>query len=309
MSQHPDRHLPVGVDPARIVARVGLISDTHMPERCPAWPPGLFEVLRGVDLLLHAGDVGELWVLDQLGALAPVIAVHGNDDGADAWRELPYRQVVAVAGVRLVLTHGHYPERGEEMASHAIDDWGPKLDRLASFGASAGARVVVSGHTHIPVAHEHRGVLLVNPGAVAAGGSTSRQLYRTVAILFVRDDGALFVTHVDLAALERPFVATVDWEAGFRAAAAHYEQSILAPDLAARWGRLREIVVPFSREELRPVIAVLARCARRCWSGERELVTVDDLVTELARAVDLPTALREQLVVAMLPAAGEYNLR
>ena len=68
---YPDRFLPAGMDPARIVARIGLVSDTHMPDRCDALPPALFATLRGVDLLLHAGDVGELWVLDQLSAIAP----------------------------------------------------------------------------------------------------------------------------------------------------------------------------------------------------------------------------------------------
>ena len=55
----------------RVVARVGLISDTHMPERCAAFPTSTVDVLRGVDLLLHAGDLGELWVLDRLSAIAP----------------------------------------------------------------------------------------------------------------------------------------------------------------------------------------------------------------------------------------------
>ena len=51
--------------------RIGLISDTHMPERWPSLPPAIFELFKGVDLLLHAGGVGELWVLDQLSAIAP----------------------------------------------------------------------------------------------------------------------------------------------------------------------------------------------------------------------------------------------
>src|SRR3712207_2339587 len=96
---------PVG----RIAACIGLVSDTHMPERCAELPAALFEALRGVDLLLHAGDVGELWVLNRLSAIAPVVAVHGNDDTPDSQRELPYQQVVAVAGRRILLCHSHYP--------------------------------------------------------------------------------------------------------------------------------------------------------------------------------------------------------
>jgi hypothetical protein len=84
-----DRYLPLGLSENRIVARIGLISDTHMPARCADLPAAVFDVLRSVDVVLHAGDVGELWVLDQLSAIAPVIAVHGNDETAEAQRELP----------------------------------------------------------------------------------------------------------------------------------------------------------------------------------------------------------------------------
>jgi putative phosphoesterase len=253
---YPDRFLPAGMDPARIVARIGLVSDTHMPDRCDALPPALFATLRGVDLLLHAGDVGELGVLDQLSAIAPLIAVHGNDDMADAQRELPYRQVLTIAGIRFVLIHGHHPNRDDEMVSRVIDAWGPKLDRWASFAMSAGTRAAVSGHTHIPMAHEHQGILLVNPGAITSGGPISRQTRRTVAPLFVRDDGALATTHVDLAAPEVPYLPTIDWDAGFRVAHARYEQPILAPDLATRWVRLREIAATLPEEGVRPPLLV-----------------------------------------------------
>ena len=55
----PPEELPV----ERVVARIGLISDTHMPQRCAAFPAAVFDVLVGVDLILHAGDVGERWVV------------------------------------------------------------------------------------------------------------------------------------------------------------------------------------------------------------------------------------------------------
>ena len=89
-----DRFLPPGVDASTVVARVGLVSDTHMPERCAELPPSLFDVLAGVDLLLHAGDVGELWVLERLSAIAPV--VYGRD--GERWaRFLAERQHVVAA--------------------------------------------------------------------------------------------------------------------------------------------------------------------------------------------------------------------
>ncbi len=212
-----DRFLPPELPANRVAARIGLISDTHMPARCAALPPVLFEVLRGVDLLLHAGDVGELWVLDALSAVAPVIAVHGNDETTDAQRELPYQQVIAVGRQRILLTHAHYPDRAEEMESRKDDAWAPKLARRAAMGQQAGARIVVFGHTHIPMAVEYDGVLLINPGALACPNLESRQRVQSVAILTVRDDGAPFVTHIDLARPDQPFVPRIDWEAGSRA--------------------------------------------------------------------------------------------
>jgi hypothetical protein len=66
---------PPGLAPGQVAACLGLISDTHMPERWPELPGAIFDVFAGVDLILHAGDVGELWVLDRLSAIAPVLAV------------------------------------------------------------------------------------------------------------------------------------------------------------------------------------------------------------------------------------------
>jgi putative phosphoesterase len=117
-----------------------------MPERWAALPPALFAVLHGVDLLLHAGDVGELWVLDRLSTIAPVV-VHGNDDTEEAQRELPYQQIIAVAGQRILLCHCHYLAHAQEMDSRRDDAWTPKLDRRAALGQRAGAAVVVFGHT------------------------------------------------------------------------------------------------------------------------------------------------------------------
>ena len=62
--------------------RVGVVSDTHIPSRAPAIPPGVFEAFEGVHLILHAGDVSVRAALDELAALAPVHAVAGNIDDA-----------------------------------------------------------------------------------------------------------------------------------------------------------------------------------------------------------------------------------
>lgn len=276
---------------------IGLISDTHMPDRLAALPATIIPALRGVDLILHAGDVGELWVLDELSQIAPVVAVHGNDDTPAAQRELPYQQIVAVAGTRILLSHAHYPDRTEELASRVDDAWGPKLARRAAMARPAGAGLMVFGHTHIPMACPVDGVLLVNPGAVAPPNDTSRQTLRSVARLIV-DAAGVTVQHIDLDAPAEPLDATVDLAAGFAAAHRRVTASILTPELAAALPALRA-----SDESLRSALRVaLKRAAHRCWSGGLELVGPQDVLDELSMAQDDTILLRQAL--ARLVAGG-----
>lgn len=284
------RFLPPDLPAERVAACMGLISDTHMPERCEALPQAVFEALAGVDLVLHAGDVGELWVLDRLSEIAPVVAVHGNDDTAESQRELPYQQVMVVRGQRILLTHSHYPDREEEMAARRDDAWAPKRARWAARARRAGAGVMVFGHTHIPMVWREDGVLLVNPGAIASSGYITRQRVQSVALLFVRDDGEPFVTYVDLGSGVQ-FQPEIAWKEGFAAALRRSQASILSPDLEAvweEWWGLRHV----APEEAR---AAILRAARPCWSGEQAAVTRADLRAALQADTDLPGAPRAQL--------------
>src|ERR1700694_5389693 len=86
------------------MVRLGVICDTHIPDRMRALPPAAFDALQGVDAILHAGDVCVQRVLDALGELAPVYAVRGNRDLA---LRLPLDRELTFEGVRLGLTHGH----------------------------------------------------------------------------------------------------------------------------------------------------------------------------------------------------------
>ena len=94
--------------------RIGLISDTHIPEACEHLPAAVFDVLRGVDLVMHAGDVYVNQVLDELSAIAPVIAAIGNgDEGLDGHRftldandgRVKMAHLLEVEGVRIGLAH------------------------------------------------------------------------------------------------------------------------------------------------------------------------------------------------------------
>lgn len=119
---------------------VGVISDTHGLLRAEA-----VEAMRGSDLILHAGDVGNQEILVELEKIAPVTAVRGNVD-KDAWsRKLPLTDVVEVGGVSIYLLH--------------------ILDELDLKPEVAGFRAVVYGHSHKPQMEHKKGVLYFNPGS------------------------------------------------------------------------------------------------------------------------------------------------
>jgi putative phosphoesterase len=272
---------------------LGLVSDTHVPQRCDALPPGLVEALRGVDLVLHAGDVGELWVLDQLAAIAPVVAVHGNDDTADAQRELPFQQVVVAGGARVLLCHSHHPDREQEMAARRDDALPPKLARVAGLAAGAGASVLVFGHWHVPLVQQVGGVLIVNPGAIGTPNATTRQVHQSVARLTLEPSRPPGVEHVDLAAPDRVYRPRLDVAAGFEANAGKFSASILDPALGAGWDDLRPALT-----ELVPLEVgreVVLRVARRVWRGQREWITLPDLLAELEAEPGAPAGLSARL--------------
>ena len=131
--------------------RFGLISDTHNLLR-----PQVFELLRGVDRILHAGDIGSPDLLVALEAIAPVTAVFGNTDGWDIRHRVREEQWLELGeDRRLLLVHGH------QLAS-------PSPDGLRQ--AWPDADVIVYGHTHRQLVDGGtRGVALtVNPGAAGA---------------------------------------------------------------------------------------------------------------------------------------------
>jgi len=136
--------------------RIGLIADTHIPSMAKELPPQVAEAFAGVDLILHAGDLHVLSVLDELEHIAPVIAVRGNGD----WRlpedpRLRDAHLVKVEGVSIGLTHAlEYPESRWRSIEQSMErDFKQAVD------------VIVFGDTHMAMMEEYKGVLLVNPGS------------------------------------------------------------------------------------------------------------------------------------------------
>lgn len=128
--------------------RIGVISDTHGKLR-----PQVLTRFQDVDLILHAGDVNGLELLDELAALAPVHAVWGNTDGMDHRAHLPEVAEVEVADRRIVVAHGH--QLGSPTPEALVERW-PEAD------------VIVYGHTHRPMERRVGGTLVLNPGGAGA---------------------------------------------------------------------------------------------------------------------------------------------
>lgn len=112
--------------------------------------PGVFDAFAGVEMILHAGDVGDDDILDELETIAPTYAVRGNTDRVDNPR-LPESRELTVAGVRIHVSHGH------EVGAKPIT-------LLAAYDAD----VIVYGHTHRELITREDGRLVVNPGAAGA---------------------------------------------------------------------------------------------------------------------------------------------
>lgn len=279
-----DRFRPPDNEPGRIVATVGLVSDTHLPMRRRTLPPALFDVFHGVDLILHAGDVGELRVLDELSALAPVIAVHGNDDSVAAEQHLPYRHVIPIHGQRILLWHSHYPDRATELASRLSDTLIPKLDRNVHQAQHAGANIVVFGHWHIPLVYQKHGVTVINPGALASPNAFTRGLHHTVALLFLLEDRSYQVVHVDLAQPDRRFDVSLDFSAGFRKAALPYTASIVDADLESMLAYLLRHMI---WDDLKTFAPTWSELAHPIWEGEDRLFSLTDFDAGLEQAASV----------------------
>jgi putative phosphoesterase len=132
---------------------LAVISDTHMPRGARRLPDACLAHLRGADLILHAGDLVTVDVLEELEALGPpVLAVHGNVDESAVVMRLPAARMVEADGARIAMVHDAGAAAG-------------RLERMRRRFAEADA--VVFGHSHIPL-HEHDfdgGFHIFNPGS------------------------------------------------------------------------------------------------------------------------------------------------
>ena len=151
---------------------VGVVSDTHIPDRTRNLHPQLIKALEEhkVNLILHAGDICVPRVLDELHEVAPVLAVKGNRDILFG-NELPISRSLEIEGTKILLTHGHMG-----MTSYWLDKlqhilMGYRLDRYMKRvkNEMPGAGVYIFGHSHKSEVIWQDNVLFFNPGSVSIG--------------------------------------------------------------------------------------------------------------------------------------------
>lgn len=131
---------------------IAIISDTHLPRGSRTLPDACVQRLKAADLIVHAGDLSRIEVLEELKGLGPVIGVHGNTDDLLLRAALPESAVIGVCeGLTLAVIH----------------DAGPAQGRIRRLNARfPGADAVIFGHSHIPL-HEQApdGFQIFNPGS------------------------------------------------------------------------------------------------------------------------------------------------
>lgn len=151
---------------------VGVIADTHVPDRVDGLHPDLEDILRSekVDAILHAGDISSPAVLKQLEQIAPVYAVRGNRDWAFR-NTLPWSRMLNMGGLRILLTHGH-GGLGDYLLDkiwYLVDGYRPERYLKLLERRLKDEQVVIFGHTHRSLVLERDGRLFVNPGSAAFG--------------------------------------------------------------------------------------------------------------------------------------------
>lgn len=131
--------------------KIGLISDTHIPDRYNKLPKKVYEAFESVDLILHAGDLTDKSVIEELEKIAPTIAVQGNMDRNNNIN-LPKYKIIEKENIKIGLIHGEVYPRGDKQ-------------QLYYLAEEIGVKILISGHSHIPAIDTVKDVLLVNPGS------------------------------------------------------------------------------------------------------------------------------------------------
>ncbi len=151
--------------------KIGVLADTHIPDKKRVLPPRVLELFAPVEIVLHAGDITGMDILQQLEEkVSLTFAVYGERDPAQLRTYLQECQVLEFGGCRIGLIHGNRDARTETAARvrglfHASPYTPDYFDFLISrVGANVDA--IIFGHTHVPYARVHNSVFFFNPGSL-----------------------------------------------------------------------------------------------------------------------------------------------
>ena len=131
--------------------KIGVISDTHIPRAALRLPQEIYDGFKGVDLILHAGDLVEMSIFDELNKLAKTEAVFGNMDTPPVQRMLPSKKIINVGKFKIGLIHGSGSPFN--LMNSVKREFSQKVD------------VIVFGHSHSPVNEVKNSILFFNPGS------------------------------------------------------------------------------------------------------------------------------------------------
>ena len=190
-----------------MATRIGLISDTHIPEARDSLWPQIYDTFKGVDMIFHAGDIHELYVLDELETIAPVWAARGNGEDGSGGRpvqpedpRVKYAWTLDIEGLVIGLTH--YVPVPERPPNFTMAHW------LERYFPERRPDVIVSGDTHREAIAWVDGIYCVNPGSPTYPHNYDTQL-GTIGFLDLDDGDAQGSVYLLVEDGIEPF----DWDA------------------------------------------------------------------------------------------------
>lgn len=157
--------------------KIGVIGDTHIPTLSPLLPFRIAEVFQGLDIILHVGDICELYVLEEFQEMYTLtFAIFGERDSEQVQHYLDEQRIVKFGERRVGMIHGHQFGEYQEQVTGGLRRLFGRQPEMLSFEqfllqqfAEDEVHAIIFGHTHQPYVKMHKGVLLFNPGSALPG--------------------------------------------------------------------------------------------------------------------------------------------
>lgn len=152
--------------------KIGVIADTHIPDRAKDIPQVILEDFKNVDMIIHAGDLVDLTVLDKLKTSCPNIkAVYGNMDSYEVRKKLAEKEIVKIRNYKIGIMHGYG-------APHKL------IDLLSHLFKNAAVDLIIFGHAHRGINEKRGDILYFNPGSPT---DKIFSLYNSYGIIEIND--------------------------------------------------------------------------------------------------------------------------